>query len=243
MVELVTGICRVSVTSAVVGMKVTVIVHMAVGARMVQVVVGAKFCVPVVGVAICRGAEPVLVRVMVCGVEVGPGTLLKVRAVGLRERPGSGEPKPVMGAAAALRPVVWRVRRPLRWPVAVGEKVIWRKQEAAGAREPVQAGPPVGALLRAKSPVMVGVVRVTVAVVWLVRVKRVGALVLLTGMGPKSCVMGVRRRPVAGMPVPVRVKGAGLPEELEVRVRVAVCEPRADGMNWTPSQQLMQVPV
>src|ERR1700691_5978967 len=179
MVELVAGICRVSVTSAVVGMKVTVIVHMAVGARMVQVVVGAKFCVPVVGVAICRVAVPVLFRVMVCCVEVGPGTLLKVRAVGPRARPGSGEPKPVSGAAAALRPVVWRVRRPLRWPVAVGEEVSWREQEA-------------------------------VAAVWFVRVKRVGALVLLTGMGPKSCVMGVRRRPAAGMPVPVRVKGAGL---------------------------------
>jgi hypothetical protein len=64
-------------------------------------------------------------------------------------------------------------------------------------------------------------VRVRVAAVWLVWVKRVGALVLWTGTGPKSWVMGVRRRPVAGMPVPERVKGAGVPEELEVRVRVA----------------------
>ena len=46
----------------------------------------------------------------------------------------------------------------------------------------------------------------------LVRVKRVGALVLLMGTGPKSCVAGVRIRPVRGRPVPVRVKGAGGPE-------------------------------
>src|SRR6202789_1311607 len=161
------GICRVSVTSAVVGVKVTVMVQVAAGARVVQVVAGAKFSVAVVGVAICRVEAPVLVRVMVCWVEVGPGMLLKVRAVGLRATPGSGEPKPVSGAAAALEVVVWRVRRPLRWPVVVGEKVIWRKQEAPAARVPVQAEPPVGAVLKAKSPVMVGVVRVMAAGVWL----------------------------------------------------------------------------
>ena len=37
----------------------------------------------------------VLVRVMVWLVEVVPGTLLKTRAVGLIEKPRSGEPKPV----------------------------------------------------------------------------------------------------------------------------------------------------
>ena len=46
-----------------------------------------------------------------------------------------------------------------------------------------------------------------------------------------------------GMPLPVREKGAGVPEVVEVRVRVAAWGPMADGMNWTPSQQLMQVPV
>src|SRR3984885_10288076 len=157
-------------------------VQVAAGARVVQFVVLLKLGVAVVGVAIWRVAELVLVRVMVCWVEVGPGALLKMRAVGFRARPGSGEPKPVSGAAAALVVVVWRVRRPLRWPLAVGGKVIWRKQEAAGARGPVQ-----------------------------------------------------------GMPLPVSEKGAGVPEVLEVRVRVAVWGPVCVGVNWTPSQQLAQV--
>ncbi len=73
----------------------------------------------------------------------------------------------------------------------------------------------------AKLPVVVGDERVTDDVVRLVRVKRVGALVLLMGTGPKSCVAGVRIRPVRGRPVPVRVRGAGEPE-VEARVRVAV---------------------
>src|SRR3984885_7185385 len=198
-------------------------VQVAAGARVVQFVVLLKLGVAVVGVAIWRVAELVLVRVMVCWVEVGPGTLLKMRAVGFRARPGSGEPKPVSGAAAALVVGVWRGRRPLRWPlglgvrgplrwaVGVGEKVIWRKQEAAGARVPVQAGPPVGAVLKAKSPVRGGAGRGMGAWVWWGRGKRVGALVLLMGTGPKSWLMGVRRRPVEGMPLPVSEKGAGVP--------------------------------
>ena len=155
-----TGIGRVSVTRASVGVKVTVMVQVAAGARVVQVVVEVKLGVVLVGVAIWRVAEPVLVRVMVCWVAVGPGTLLKMRAVGLRARPGSGQPKPV--SVAVTGPVVvGRVRVPVRGPVAVGVKTIWTKQEALGARVPVQAGPPVGRWwLRVKSPVVVGVVRV-----------------------------------------------------------------------------------
>jgi hypothetical protein len=104
-------------------------------------------------------------------------------------------------------------------------KVRLTKQEALGAREPEQAGPPVGAvvaLAMEKSPAVVGAERETAEVVRLVRVKRVGALVLWTGTGPKFCVMGVRMRPVRGRPVPVRVKGEGVPEAVEVRVRIAV---------------------
>ncbi len=92
-------------------------------------------------------------------------------------------------------------------------------------------------------PVAVGLERVTAEVVRLVRVKRVGAEELLTGTGPKSCVVGVRMRPVRGRPVPVRVKGDGVPEVVEVRVRVAVSGPAVEGVNWTPSQQLVQEPV
>jgi hypothetical protein len=61
---------------------------------------------------------------------------------------------------------------------------------------------------RAKSPVVVGgvsVAEVCVAV-RLVRTKRLGPLVLLMGTGPKSCVAGVRTRPVRARPVPVRVR-------------------------------------
>ncbi len=58
-----------------------------------------------------------------------------------------------------------------------------------------------------KLPLVVGVERVTGEVVRLVRVKRVGALVLLMGTGPKSSVTGLRIRPVRGRPVPVSVSG------------------------------------
>ena len=132
----------------------------------------------------------VLVRMMFCCVEERPGTLLKMRAVGLRERSGSGEPKPVR--VAVMGPVeAWRGRVPVRAPVAVGEKLMLKKQEALGARGPLQAEPPVGVELRAKSLVAMGAVRLTVAVVRLVRVKSEGALVLWTGTVPKSSVDGL----------------------------------------------------
>ena len=46
-------------------------VQVAAGARVVQVVVEVKLGVALVGAAICRVAELVLVRVMVCCVAVG----------------------------------------------------------------------------------------------------------------------------------------------------------------------------
>jgi hypothetical protein len=68
--------------------------------------------VVLVGIAICRVAEPVLVRVMVCWVAVGPGTLLKMRAVGFRARPGSELPKPVSWAVTGVVEVgIVRARR------------------------------------------------------------------------------------------------------------------------------------
>ena len=69
------------------------------------------------------------------------------------------------------------------------------------------------------------------AVVRFVRVKSAGALLLLTGMEPKSCVVGLRMRPVRATPVPVRVSGAGIPELVEERVTEAVCGPGAEGVN------------
>src|SRR5277367_6409882 len=50
-------------------------------------------------------------------------------------------------------------------------------------------------------------------------------------------------RPVSARPVPVRVSGAGVPEVLEESVTDAVWGPGAEGVNCTPSQQLVQVPV
>src|SRR5580692_7970049 len=126
------------------------------------------------------------------------------------------------------------VRVPVSGPVVVGLKVMLTKQEALGASGPLQVGPPVGlvvGLAREKLPVVVAVVRETVVGVRLVRVKRIGAEVLWTGIGPKSCVGGVRMRPVRGRPVPVRVKGACVPEVVEARMRVAVWRPMVEGVN------------
>ena len=127
---------------------------------------------------------------------------------GLRERPVSGAPKPVICEEMVPAEVVM-VREPVRWPVAVGLKAIWTKQEAETLRVPVQGEPPLAAELRAKSPLRAGAVRVMgVALeVRLVRAKRAGALVLLMGTMPKSCVAGVRTRPSRGRPIPERVTG------------------------------------
>jgi hypothetical protein len=232
----------VSVTVAVVGMKVTVMEQVAAGASVAQLVMEEKFCVVLVGVAIWSMAVPVLVRVMACCVAVGPGTLLKMSEVGLKARPGSGVPKPV--SAAVMGPVVvWSVTAPVRWPVVVGANAALKKQEALGASVPLQGWPPVGAVLRAKSPEVVRLAMETAVVVRFVSVKSTGALMLWTGTEPKSCVSGLRMRPVSARPVPVRVSGAGVPEVLEESVTDAVWGPGAEGVNCTPSQQLVHEPV
>jgi hypothetical protein len=97
----------------------------------------------VVGGAIWSVAEPVLVRVMVCCVAMGPGTFEKMSAAGLRARPGSGLPNPVRVAAMRVV-VVGIVRVPVKLPVVLGVKRMLTKQEALGAREPEHAAPPVG---------------------------------------------------------------------------------------------------
>jgi hypothetical protein len=77
------------------------------------------------------------------------------------------------------------------------------KHEALGASGPPQAEPPVGSLEKANSPVRIGAESVAVVGVRLVRVKIVGALELCTATGPKSCWVGVSRRPVSGSALPV----------------------------------------
>ena len=71
-----------------------------------------------VGAAIWRLVVLVLLTVMVCCVAVGPGTLLKMRVVGFRARPGSGLPKPVRIAVTGVE-LVGMVRVPVmdqwRW--------------------------------------------------------------------------------------------------------------------------------
>lgn len=175
-----------SVTRAAVGAKRTVMVQVAAEARVVQVVVEAKLDVVLVGVPICRVAAPVLVRVMVCWVELGPGTLAKMRAAGLRARPGSGLPKPV-GVEETVAEEVAMVRVPARGPVVAGAKTTLTKQDAFEARGPLQGRPPVALMVesaRVKLPVVTGAERETGAEVRLVRVKRAGTLVLWMGTGP-----------------------------------------------------------
>ena len=204
--EEVVGIWRVAAVLAVPGVNWTEMVQVALGARVAQVVVGTKLELVAMGVAIWSGVEEVLVRVMVWRVALGPGRLLKLSAVGLRLRPGSVEPKPV--SEVAMGPaLVWRMRLPVRGPTAVGAKVSWKKQEAWGLRVPAQVGLPAGVGASGKSPVVVGAERVMGAglAVRLVRVKRMGELVLLTGMEPKSGLRGVRVIPARESPVPLRV--------------------------------------
>src|SRR6185437_1757088 len=110
---------RVSAALAVPGVKLTVMVQVAAGARVAQVEAGMKLGVVTQGVAIWRVAVPVFLRVMVCCVAVLPGTLLKMRALGVRERPGSGAPNPARGATT-LWTLVWMVRVPVSVPAAVG---------------------------------------------------------------------------------------------------------------------------
>src|SRR5712675_2418351 len=93
--------------------------QVAAGVRVVQVVEEAKLGVVLVGFAIWRVADPVLVRVMVCWVAVGPGTLWEMGAAGVRARPGSGLPKPVSWVVIGVAEV-GIVRVPVRGPVAVG---------------------------------------------------------------------------------------------------------------------------
>ena len=98
MMELVTGMLRVSAALAVSGVKVTVMAQVAAERRVEQVLDGAKLELFAVGAAIWRVAVPVFLRVMVCCVADAPGTLSKISEAGVRERPGSGAPKPVRAA-------------------------------------------------------------------------------------------------------------------------------------------------
>ena len=116
---LVMEMARVSATVKVVGVKVTVILQVAPGARVVQFELDANCGVLAVGVPIWRVMAPVFERVMVCWVAVVPGRLLKMREVGLSARPESGEPKPV-SAAVRVMESVWMVRVPVAGPVVEG---------------------------------------------------------------------------------------------------------------------------
>ena len=80
----------------------------------------------------------------------------------------------------------------------------------------------MAALLRAKSPVRDGEERLTEVGVRLERVKSQGALELWMATGPKSCWVGVRRRPVRGRPSPVSARVYGLPLTVEARASDAV---------------------
>ena len=88
----VTGIVRVSVVGAVAAENWTVMMQVAAGASVMQFELVEKFWVDVVGVAMLNVEDPVFVRVTVWEVAVELGTELKVRAMGLKLKPGSGLP-------------------------------------------------------------------------------------------------------------------------------------------------------
>ena len=67
---------------------------------------------------------------------------MKMRAVGLRARPGSGEPKPV--SVAVMGPLlVWRVRVPVRAGGGGGEDDL-EEAGGVGGEGSGAGGPPVG---------------------------------------------------------------------------------------------------
>src|SRR3981189_360528 len=113
-------------------MKVTVTGQVAAGARAAQSVVGMKFATALVGGAIWRVEAPVLVRVMVCCVEVGPGKLLKRGGGGW----GGGPAERVRGGLTG-EVGGGMVRMRVRGPVVAGVKMRLTKQEVLGAREPL----------------------------------------------------------------------------------------------------------
>lgn len=99
------------------------------GARVAQLLVAPKLnAVVVVGMPICSAVALVLARVIVCCADALPGTLLKVSADGLRDRPESGEPYPVRVAVAVVVPAC-NASVPVRVPNADGVKAISTKQE------------------------------------------------------------------------------------------------------------------
>ena len=115
------GRVRVSMMGDVVGMNWMVRVQVVIGGRLAQFELLMKFWVDVVGKAMVKAAVPVLVRVMVWVLAVG----VKVRALGVRLRPGSGFPKPVR-EVIRVPEEVFTVSVPVRAPVAVGVNAAWR---------------------------------------------------------------------------------------------------------------------
>src|SRR5437764_1178460 len=111
-------------------------------------------------------------------------------------------------------------------------------QVALGARV-------VQVVVEAKS----GVVLVGVAIWRVAQPVLVRVMVWMVAVGPgtllKTRTAGMRARAGWGLAKRVSgvVMGAGGEEVVEVRVRVAVWGPAVEGVNWTPSQQLVQGPV
>ena len=134
-----------------------------------------------------------------------PGTFAKTSAVGFRARPVSVSAIPTrlavsVDVAAAME------SEPEREPGVVGVNATCTKHDDPYARTPPQAGPPVVVVLSAKLPVRMGLESMTALPpgVRFVRVKSTGGPTLWTGTEPKSCIVGVRSRPVRESPEPVR---------------------------------------
>jgi hypothetical protein len=125
---LVTGTVSVPAADAVAGMNVTEIAQVAPALSVPQLLLALKLValellVVAATVPTCSAVVLVLSSVTVCCVDELPGTLLKTRALGVSDRPGSVDPYPVSAALAVELPAC-TVSVPVRGPAAEGAKTI-----------------------------------------------------------------------------------------------------------------------
>jgi hypothetical protein len=123
-----------------------------------------------------------------------------------------------------------KVKVPVAEPVAVGEKVTPTVQL-------VPAGMPAPHVLVAiaNGPVAAMLVMFKAAVCWFVNVTVFAVLVLPTATLLKLTLLA--ESVTGATPVPLRFSVCGLVNALSVNVRTPVAEPRAAGVNVTPTKQ------
>ena len=105
------------------GLNVTVTMHIAPGARALQLFEGTKLASELVMAPMLRVVTPVFESAIVCCVDADPGVLLKASAVGLIASPGSSAPLPLSCGGDSTGGCGDSEGVPVRRPVAVGEKM------------------------------------------------------------------------------------------------------------------------